>query len=113
MEWTKDLEKQPLSIAFPYQGHRVALGFEQEVQLFDGITGNLELLPHSFPQGGREVHSQSLSFSLCGNHLVVASRAAREGKVFIVVHDLQLPQRQYQWMPALPIPTVSARTLKL
>ncbi len=115
-EWSKDLEKQPLSIAFQHQGHRVALGFEEGVQLFDGMTGNIEILPLSFSQGGRanlEVDSQCLSFSPSGNHLVVASRVAREGRVFIMVHDLQPQQRRDERMPALSIPSVSARILVL
>ena len=80
------------------------------------MTDNSEFLPLAIPQKGTAVllvDSQSLSFSLCGNHLVVASRAAREGKVFIMVHDLQPLQRRNQRMPDLTIPRVSARVLVL
>ncbi|KAL9032987.1 MAG: hypothetical protein Q9214_007724 [Letrouitia sp. 1 TL-2023] len=65
------------------------------------------MLPSAISQKSKanlQVDSQSLSFSLCGNHLVVASRAAREGKVFIMVHDLQPLQRQDERMPDLIIP---------
>ena len=74
------------------------------------------MLPLAFPEKAKvdlQVDSQSLSFSLCGRHLVVAYRAACQGKVFIMVHDLQPLQRRAQQMLELKIPTVSARTLVL
>ena len=80
------------------------------------MTDTFEMLPLAIPGKAKadlQVDGQSLSFSLCGNHLVVAYRAAREGKVFIMVHDLQPLQRRDQQMPELAIPTVSARTLVL
>ena len=112
-EWSKNFVEQPLSIAFPQQGHRVAVGFEKGVQLFDGMTGDLVLLPPALPPratAGLQIHSQSLSFCHCGNHLVVASRAAGEGKVFIMVHDLHPLQPRDQRMCDL-VSTVSAETL--
>ena len=118
-EWSKegpskDLEKQPLSIAFSQQGHRLALGFEKGVQLFDGRTGSFEFLPPATPPrdtAGLQIDHQSLSFCLCGNHLVVTSQVTGKGKVFTIVHDLQPLQRQDQRMPYLKSSTVSARTL--
>ena len=77
------------------------------------MTGDLETLPAHKGTANLQVDSQSLSFSLCGNYLVVASRAASEGKLFIMVHNLQPLQQQNHQMPALLIPTVSARTLVL
>ena len=109
-EWSKPLEKQPLSIALSRQGHRIALGFEKGVQLFDGMTGIFEFLPTGTPSrdmAGSQIDSQSLSFCLCGNHLVIASRVAGKGKVITVVHDLQPLQRQDHRMLDLRTSTVS------
>ena len=114
-EWSNYLEKQPLSIAFSQQGHRVALGFDKGVQLFDGMTGSFQNLPTATPSrdmAGLQIDSQSLSFSLCGNHLIVASNVSGQGKVYTIVHDLQPLPRHDKRMPGLPISTVSVRMLQ-
>lgn len=80
------------------------------------MIDNFEILPLATPEKAKadlQVDSQSLSFSFCGNHLVVAYRARCEGKVFVMVHDLQPLQRQDQRMPDITIQKVSARTLVL
>ena len=104
----------PLSITFPRQGHRFAVGFQEGVQLFDEKYDTSEILPPASPLEGKTdllVDSQRLSFSGSGNHLVVASRAAQLGKVFLTIHDLQPLDRKDRQLPDIPIPGVCAATL--
>lgn len=109
-EWSKDLEAQPFSLAISRQGHRIAVGFEKSTQVFDGATRNFTPLPSAVPERDEEflIDSQCMSFSVCGNHLVVATREKREGNVYTGVHDLPPLSRRNQRMHNLRIPTVGS-----
>ena len=76
------------------------------------MTDNFEMLTRAISPTETidlQVDSQSLSFSPCGNHLVIASRAARNGKVVTMVYDLQPLQGRGKRMPDLRS-SVSTRT---
>ena len=110
-EGSQTLQAQPHSLAISRQGHRIAVGFESATQIFDGGLKGSELLPAAGPddQASFQVDSQCMSFSICGNHLVVATRETREGVVYVGVHDL-LPLQPYnQQMRNLRIPTVGSQ----
>ncbi|KAG8528726.1 uncharacterized protein KY384_006413 [Bacidia gigantensis] len=105
-EWSKDLETQPHSLAISRQGHRIAVGFARATNIFDGAKGSSEILPAAMPhdQAAFQVDSQCMSFSTCGNHLVVATREPREGYVYVGVHDLSPLRRYSQQMQDFRIP---------
>ena len=108
MEWSKDLQAQPHSLSISRQGHRIAVGYERFTQVFDGASGNPENLPTAVPsdQASLQVDSQCMSFSICGDHLVIATREKREGWVFVGVHDLPPLPPHSQRMRDFRIPTV-------
>ena len=88
----------------------MALGFVSGIHVFDGAPDKYARLPTAIPKelrGESKVQkSQSISFSVCGNHLVVATREAHEGNVFIGIYDLS-PLKPYgERMPYLRLPTV-------
>ena len=104
------MKEQPLSLAVSQQGHKVAVGFVSGIHVFDGATDKCARLPTAITKDFRDKlevqKSQSISFSVCGNHLVVATREAHEGNVFIGVHDLPPLKLNGERMPELRIPTV-------
>jgi hypothetical protein len=85
------------------------VGFERAIQVYDGAAGDFEPLPTAGPlndQAPLQVDSQRMSFSLDGNHLVVATREARNGIVYTGVHALRPLSRLNRQMHDLRIPTV-------
>ena len=104
------MKEQPLSLAVSQQGHKVAVGFVSGIYVFDGATDKCARLQTAISRDFRDKlkvqKSQSISFSVCGNHLVVATREAHEGNVFIGIHDLPPLNPNGERMPDLRIPTV-------
>ena len=88
----------------------MAVGFVSGIHVFDGATDECARLPTAITKDFRnksEVQkSQSISFSVCGNHLVVATREAHEGNVFTGIYDLPPLKPKGEGMPELRIPTV-------
>ena len=108
------MKEQPLSLTVSQQGHKVAVGFVSAIHVFDGATDKCARLPTAIPKVSREESevqkSQKISFSVCGNHLVVATREAHEGEVFIGIHDLPPLKPNDERMPYLRLPTVCVPT---
>ena len=113
-EWSKDLDEQPLSLAISQQGKKVAVGFVWGILVFDGAKDKCARLPTAIDKDFRAKSdvqkSQSLSFSVCGSHLVVATREAHGGKVFIAIHDLPPLKLNNERMQDLRLPTVCVPT---
>ena len=109
--WFTVLDGQPVSIAISRQGEKIGVGFERIIKIFNVADRNCEDRSTGIPQTNTgltfRLDSQRISFSINGEHLVVATREAKEGIVYIRVYGGQPSEQRYQEMPSIRIPAVS------
>lgn len=109
-EWPPtELPSQPYGLAISRDGEKIAVGFADAIQVYNGARGAAERLPAPAPPKGGPaliVDSQCISFSVDASHLVVATRETREGDVFTGVYDLRPESRSAKQMETIRLPSV-------
>ena len=105
------MKEPPLRLVVPQQGDKVVVGFVSGVHVFDGAAGSCSAplqptMPKDHRDNPKAEKRQSMSFSACGNDLVVATREAHEGKVFTAIYDLRSRKPRGDRLQELEIPSV-------